>query len=206
MYSRTRVCDRLPARQDADRRQHGREQHEQHRDAVDAHVVADARIAAASDVLDELEAGLGWDRSGTTASSDSTNTIRLVHSAVQRALEATVASSPRTDMMTRQPTSGSQVSSDSRGKPAAFMALTAEDQEDADQQHQADQHDEGIDRERAGLQLDHLGASRPCVERRDAVGHAVDDGPSPTCHSRRASANGRAARTARRRARRNTIC
>ena len=50
------------------------------------------------------------------------NTIRLVQSAIQRALDATVASSPRTVMMTPQPTSGSQVISDRTGKPAAFIA------------------------------------------------------------------------------------
>ena len=43
--------------------------------------------------------------------------IKLVHNAVQRALLATTASSPRTIMMTTAPTSGSQVSSDSSGKP-----------------------------------------------------------------------------------------
>src|SRR5258708_35859189 len=70
---------------------------------------------------------------------DSANTIRLVHSAAQRALDATVASSPRTDMITAPPTSGSQVSRDSRGKPASFMG-SPENQEDADQHDDADQH------------------------------------------------------------------
>ncbi len=56
--------------------------------------------------------------------SDRASTIRLVHSAVQRALEATVASSPRTDMITTPPTSGSQVISERIGKPAAFMCAS----------------------------------------------------------------------------------
>ena len=56
--------------------------------------------------------------------SDRPKTIRLVHSAVHFALEATVASSPRTHMMTRQPTSGSQVTRDRMGKPAAFIDVT----------------------------------------------------------------------------------
>ncbi len=43
--------------------------------------------------------------------------MRLVQSAVQRAFEATVSSSPRTHMMTTQPTSGSQVSSDRMREP-----------------------------------------------------------------------------------------
>ncbi len=51
------------------------------------------------------------------------NTIRLVHSAAQRALRATTASSPRIVMITRQPTIGSQVTSDRIGKPAAFAMV-----------------------------------------------------------------------------------
>ena len=43
--------------------------------------------------------------------------MRLVHNAVQRALLATTASSPRTSMMTPAPTSGSHVSSESSGNP-----------------------------------------------------------------------------------------
>ena len=60
----------------------------------------------------------------THSTSDRTSTIRLVHSAVQRALAATVCSSPRTDRMTAQPTSGSQVTRDRIGKPAAFIGIT----------------------------------------------------------------------------------
>src|SRR5580698_7522396 len=70
---------------------------------------------------------------------DNANTIRLVHSAVQRAFDATTASSPRTDMITTPPTSGSQVRSERMGKPAAFM-MSPENQEDSDQRHHADQH------------------------------------------------------------------
>src|ERR1035437_3556252 len=90
----------------------------------------------------------------THSTTDSANTIRLVHSALQRALDATTCSSPRTDMITTPPTSGSQVTSESRGKPAAFM-MSPEDQEDADQHDEPDQHREGIDRERPALQLHH---------------------------------------------------
>src|SRR6516225_316563 len=88
--------------------------------------------------------------------TESANTIRLVHSAVQRALEATTCSSPRTDMITTPPTSGSQVISDRIGKPAAFIA-SPEDQENADQQYQPDQHGERVDRDRSGLQLHRAG-------------------------------------------------
>ena len=46
MYSLTRVWIDFPARQDADRRQQGRQQHEEQRDAVDAHVVVDVERRA----------------------------------------------------------------------------------------------------------------------------------------------------------------
>src|SRR5487761_439432 len=82
-------------------------------------------------------------------------TIRLVHSAAQRALAATTCSSPRMDMMTAQPTSGSHVSSESSGKPAWFMILP-EQEEHGDQQHDADQHGEGIGGDGACLDLHHL--------------------------------------------------
>jgi hypothetical protein len=51
--------DRLPRREDADRRQHRREQHEQHADPVDAHLVADTVLRHPRHALDELKARLG---------------------------------------------------------------------------------------------------------------------------------------------------
>ena len=109
----------------------------------------------------------------THSTTDRTSTIRLVHSAVQRALEATVSSSPRTDMMISPPTSGSQVISDRIGKPAAFIVITGQ-QEDGDQHDDADQHDKGIDGERAGLDLHRL-ARAIHRELRQPIRHAVDD-------------------------------
>src|SRR5271156_4797229 len=110
----------------------------------------------------------------THSTTDSTNTIRLVHSAVQRAFAATVASSPRTDMMIRPPSSGSHVSSESRGKPAAFMVSPQEEQEDADQRDKPDQHGKGVGGERPGLQLHRLGGTVQS-ERGQSVRDAVDD-------------------------------
>src|SRR5437762_7140573 len=75
----------------------------------------------------------------THSTSDSANTIRLVQSAVQRAFEATVAASPRTVMMTTQPSSGRKLSSDSRGKPAWFI-VSPKQHEDAEEHDHADQH------------------------------------------------------------------
>ena len=89
MYSRTRVLDRLPGGEDAERRQRGGEQHEQHRDAVDAHVVADAEFRQPGQLLLELEAGGGVVELHPEDQADSRKTIRLVQSAVQRALLAT---------------------------------------------------------------------------------------------------------------------
>jgi hypothetical protein len=51
--------------------------------------------------------------------------------------------------------SGSQVISESKGKPAAFI-ISPEQNEDADQHDEADQHGEGISRERPGLEPDRL--------------------------------------------------
>ncbi len=58
MYSFTRFSIDVPARQDAERHQERRQDDEQHRDAVDAHVVGDAAIQP-GDLLDELEARIG---------------------------------------------------------------------------------------------------------------------------------------------------
>ena len=49
---------RLPARQDADRRQRGGEQDEQHADAVHPHAVADLELGQPLDAFVELESGL----------------------------------------------------------------------------------------------------------------------------------------------------
>ena len=51
------LLDRRPAGDNADRDQERRQHHEQHRDAVDAHAVADGRADPVV-VLDELEAGI----------------------------------------------------------------------------------------------------------------------------------------------------
>ena len=86
-------------------------------------------------------------------------TNRLVHNAVHRALDATVASSPRTIIITRQPTSGSHVISDKMGKPAALLIavmISPAQHEDTDQQDDADQHDEGINGEGTSLDFYHL--------------------------------------------------
>src|ERR1700722_12198536 len=109
----------------------------------------------------------------TQSTRDSANTTRLVHSAAQRALEATVASSPPRDMITRPPSSGSQVINDRMGKPAAFM-VSPEHQREADQCNDPDQHREGIDRDRTGLQAHHLGGAGG-GQRRQFVGNPVDD-------------------------------
>ena len=49
------VLDRFPARQDADRGQKGRQQDEEHRNAVDAHVIIDPEGRDPRNLLDELE-------------------------------------------------------------------------------------------------------------------------------------------------------
>src|SRR6185437_12790036 len=105
--------------------------------------------------------------------SERPNTMRLVQSAVQRALAATVSASPRTHMMTMQPTSGSQVSSESSGKPAAFIA-SPHQQEDGDQHDHPDQHHEGVGCQRSVLDAHDL--ARPVGrDLREAVRHAIDD-------------------------------
>src|SRR5919199_924659 len=75
--------------------------------------------------------------------TDSTNTIVEVHSAMLRALWATVSSSPRVARMKAAPTSGRKVTSERIGKP--FIASPRRPQQiPGDQQHDADQHRERV--------------------------------------------------------------
>ena len=74
--------------------------------------------------------------------------------------------SPRTshDQGT-QPTSGSQVSSDSTGKPSWRSSMSPEQEEDADQGHEADQHGKRIHGDRPGLDLAPPGDDPPVGQR-----------------------------------------
>ena len=58
MYSATRVSIAFPAGGDAEGHQAGGQHHEQHGNAVHAHVIGDA-AAQPVDLLDQLEAGIG---------------------------------------------------------------------------------------------------------------------------------------------------
>ena len=78
-------------------------------------LVGDAPLRQPGGRLDELEVGVRGSKR-THRTSDSAKTTRVVHSAIQRALGATVASSPRSDMITTPPTSGRKVISDRSGE------------------------------------------------------------------------------------------
>ena len=80
MYSLTRVVDRLPARQDAERHQEGGQEDEQQRDAVDAHMVGDAEPSQAA-------FSTNWKRGGRMSkprhrNSESAKVTSVVHSAM----------------------------------------------------------------------------------------------------------------------------
>ena len=91
MYSFTRMVIAVPAGQDADRRQQGRQQHEQHRDAVDAHVVGDAEGRASTRARSTNWKSAVAGSKSNQRPSDSTKVISEVSSATLRALRATTS-------------------------------------------------------------------------------------------------------------------
>src|SRR5262245_50825237 len=90
-----------------------------------------------------------------------------VQSAIARLLRATISSSPRRMTISTTPTRGTKVTSVSSGQ-SAMASPERPIEVPADQRRDADQHDEGIVVDVAGLQPHHaLGR----IER--GVGHAV---------------------------------
>ena len=83
MYSLTRVLDRFPTCQNAERHQECRQDDEQHRNAVDAHLILQGSEPGV--LLDELEAG-GGRIEIDQMSSEIANVTSVVQSAIQRAL------------------------------------------------------------------------------------------------------------------------
>ena len=60
MYSVHTFLDRIPTGKNTYRRQQRRQQHEQHRNTVHAHVVLDTEIFHPWNLLDELEVSCGF--------------------------------------------------------------------------------------------------------------------------------------------------
>ena len=198
--------DRVPGADHDDHRQQRREQDEPERDAVDAQMVADAEAGEPRALLDQLEAGLrrveiAPDQRATTGRSASD---------VQSAIAAAVAGDDlRVAAQQHDQHHADQRQERDQGeqRPVAHVVTRAVTIEvPADQGRDADQHDEGIVVDVAGLQPDHaLGRVQRAV--RDTVrAEAIDD------RRRRRRARGhsqwpwRAARTGSRRARRSTTC
>src|SRR6201999_1876943 len=101
------------------------------------------------------------------SSSVTARSITVTHSATQRALRFTDASSPGSSMMNSAPTSGRKVTTDSIGQLAMSVA-SAREREPCDEQRSADQHGERVVVEIAGLQPHHA-AGDVDDARRDAV-------------------------------------
>ena len=88
-------------------------------------------------------------------------------------------------MMTTQPTSGSQVISDRTGnrRRCDSSVLVPGSAEDADQRDDADQHGEGIDGERAGLDPDRLPRAVTASASASPFGTPSMSVASPVCQS-----------------------
>src|SRR5262245_12623077 len=89
------------------------------------------------------------------SSSVMARSTTVTHSATQRALRFTDASSPGSSMMKSAPTSGRKVMTDSIGQLAMSVA-SAREHEPCDEQRSADQHGEGVVVEIPGLQPHHI--------------------------------------------------
>ena len=102
--------DGVPARANADRRQQGRQQHEEHGNPVHAHVVVDLVLRHPRRLLHKLESGVDVSKFTHNKDGGMKNVMPDVHSAHQRAFRATCSSSPRINKRIRiAPTSGRNV-------------------------------------------------------------------------------------------------
>src|SRR5262245_56518527 len=109
------------------------------------------------------------------SSRESRNTADEVHSATQRALRATCASSPRMPAMKTAPTSGRKVMIVRRWGMLLTISPSAAEQIPGHQDDDADQHREGVVIDVAGLQPGRL-LGDILRDRGDAVGaKPIDD-------------------------------
>jgi hypothetical protein len=110
------LLDRFPAGQDRQRHQEGRQDDEQHGDAVDAHVVGDAAVQPV-DLLDELETRIGGIEADPDQKRDDEGEP-VVSSATMRMLRRAISLSSLMNRMISTPTSGRNVTSERIGIPA----------------------------------------------------------------------------------------
>ena len=153
MYSRTRLVIELPAREDADRHQQRGQHDEQHRDAVDAHAVAD-RVADPVVVLDELEARIGRIERAPERRATARTSRASTISAIQRTMLSTRSSLPGTNSSSSAPTAGRKVMTVRMVVVEVHPKQPPGRDRPGEQRGDADQHGEGIVVEVAGLQLD----------------------------------------------------
>src|SRR5690242_14931308 len=96
-----------------------------------------------------------WARVGSKAPQSaiaSATSMSEVQSAIQRALRATASASPRSMRMSTTPAIGRKVTSVRMGKFSIAASEDLPEKIPGDEQHHADQHDEGIVVEISGLQ------------------------------------------------------
>ena len=153
------LLDAFPASEDAQRHQERGQDHEQHRNAVDAHLVVERPEPAR--FLDELEARVrlveaGPDRDRDEERDDASSTARpSARSAWRPCSESAMNSAPA---------NGRNVTSDRMGMPASFIVANAPGSHDEGEKwREADQHPEGVVIDVAGLQLGRL-AGQPADE------------------------------------------
>ena len=201
MYSATRVSIDSQLASDAERHQAGGQHHEQHGNAVHAHVVGDAAAQPAWR-LDELEGRRSCGRTPAHSTSDRTK----VGDGGDQRDPARVARDgrvePRSTRIASAPSSGRKVMREA----GRWLMARLPAHEPGGQRHHAEQHREGVVIDIAGLQPDRA-ARRIQHAGGDAVGpKPVDDRAVADLPQEAADARRPGGRTGSRRARRNTIC
>ena len=111
------------------------------------------KLRQPSRLLDELEIGASSDRSRAQMASDRARSTSEVQSAIQRALRATSAASPRRIRIAKH-AGERQEGDEAEERPVhpCFRSPDLEQEIPRDQHHHADQHREGVVIEVAGLQ------------------------------------------------------
>ena len=175
MYSATRVSMRFPAGGDAEGHQAGGQHHEQHGNAVHAHVIGDAAAQPVM-LLDQLEAGIGGierrPHHQRQDEGDDGGDERDPARAARRSAAARMAAAP---------SSGTKVTRESSGRLTARLPSI---DEPGGQRHHAQQHRQGIVIDIAGLQPHRAARWHP------APGRRCRPGPARRSPCRRRSSTG----------------
>ena len=153
--------------------QQRRQQHEPQRDAVHAHVVADAEPGQPRLFSTSWKPACAGSKSRPDHQRQRRTSRSDVHSATLRGCcGPRPPGSPRMKMMNATPSRGRNVTSESSGQSPHDAHPTVTEQVPADQHGDADQHDEGVVVDVAGLQPHRAACAASSVAR------AIPSGPN----------------------------